>query len=180
MNVLELNLLFQHKVSTVERMEKKNWYIIHIKPAKEQVVKAQLSRIGIETFYPKIRVKKGKTEKVEPMFPLYMFAKFSLEKDFINVNYTRGVRRVVRFGENVPSVSEELIQSLKKISGGKLVKEETFKVGETVEILEGPFRGFIGEVLKAKSGGERVVVLLKAAKICPTAEVPASILKRIS
>ncbi len=162
-------------------MERKNWYIVHIKPAKEEVVKAQLSRIGIETFYPKIVVKKGKAEKLEPMFPLYMFAKFSLEKDFINVNYARGVRRVVRFGKNVPSVSEELIASLKELSGKELVeRKRKLRKGEKVKILEGPFRGFVGEVLQAKSGEERVIILLKTAKLCPTAEVPVEILERIS
>ncbi len=155
----------------------KRWYIVHIKPSKEKVVEAQLSRIGIETFYPKVRFKRGKVEKVEPLFPLYMFARFSLKNDFLNVNYARGVRRVVRFGENVPSVDGKLIERLRQVEGRTVSRERVFREGDEVIIREGPFRGFIGEVLRARSGEERVLILLKAVKMSPKAEVPVDMIE---
>ncbi|WP_163329053.1 transcription termination/antitermination protein NusG [Desulfurobacterium thermolithotrophum] len=147
------------------------WHVVYIKPRKEEVVKVQLERIGIKTFYPKVKVVKKGIEKVEPMFPLYMFAKFSVVKDFFNVHFARGVRRVVKFGNQVPSLSEEFIEYLRSVNGCLIENKLGIKESYCVKIVDGPFRNFIGKVLKMKRGEERVVVILKAMNSL-TLEVP--------
>ncbi|WP_457569414.1 transcription termination/antitermination protein NusG [Desulfurobacterium sp.] len=157
------------------------WYIISIKPRKEKVVFVQFDRINIEYFYPIVKIKKGKLLKEEPLFPGYMFAKFSIAENFNNVRYARGVKDIVRFGRNIPYIDEDFIKNLKErtesiIEFGKIELKE----GETVKIKEGPFRGLIGKVLKLKKGDERVVLLLKAASISPKVEIPISFVEKVS
>lgn len=156
------------------------WHIVYIKPKKEKLVKVQLERIGIETFYPMVRVKRSRELVVEPMFPLYMFARFSVAKDFLNVNYARGVRRVVRFGSLVPAVGEDFIDFLRKVDGSIIADRKVeFEEGDLVRVKEGPFRNFIGKVLEFKRGEERVILLLKAVN-SPKVEIPVEYVEVIS
>ena len=144
------------------KIDEPKWHLVYIKPRKEEVVRVQLQRIGIETFYPRVRIVKKGVEKVEPLFPLYMFARFSVAKDFLNVNYTRGVRWVVKFGNRIPSLSEDFIESLKSVELALIEEKPKIRENDLIRIVDGPFRNFIGKVLRVKHGGERVIILLKA------------------
>ena len=159
----------------------KHWYVLHIKPRKDEVVKALLGRINIETFYPKVKVKKGKDMKIEPLFPLYMFAKFSIPDDYINVKFCRGVRKIVMFGQNIPYLPDEFIENLKTIPENVIIDDKPdFKPGDIVKIKEGPFRGLIGEIVKTTDKNKRVTLLLKATSFSPKVVVPAEHLERIT
>ena len=154
--------------------EERRWHVVYIKPRKEKVVETLLKRAGIESFYPIVKLKRNGTLKEEPLFPHYMFANFSLS-EYTLVNFTRGVRKVVKFGNNIPYLPEDFIERIKNLSGKVLPlnsKEDSIKTGEIVEIKEGPFRGFIGEVLSVKRGSDRVVVLLKHVNNAPKLELP--------
>ncbi len=160
-------------------VDEPKWHLVYIKPQKEEVVRVQLQRIGIETFYPKVRIVKKGIEKIEPLFPLYMFARFSVVKDFFNVNYARGVRWVVKFGNQIPSLSEDFIESLKSINLALIEDKPKIQENDLVRIVDGPFRNFIGKVLKVKRGEERVVILLKAVN-SPTVEIPVEYVEVLS
>jgi len=157
------------------------WYVVHIKPRKEDVVSTLLGRIGIETFYPKIVVKRKGIEKEEPMFPHYMFAKFKVPDDYLNVKFCRGVRRIVQFGEEIPYLSDSFIEELKKLNGSTIDfdRKELFRPGELVKITDGPFRGLIGEVIKTDDKNRRVMLLLKAASSSPKVLVPKEYLSKV-
>ncbi|WP_297444235.1 transcription termination/antitermination NusG family protein [Desulfurobacterium sp.] len=162
-------------------MNEPKWYIVSIKPRKEKVVFVQFERINIEYFYPIVKVKKRKLLKEEPLFPGYMFAKFSIAEHFNNVRYTRGVKDIVRFGRNIPHIDESFIENLKEKTNSIIDFEKAdLKEGEVVKIKEGPFRGLIGQVLKLKKGDERVVLLLKAASMSPKIEIPISFVEKVS
>ncbi len=154
--------------------EERRWHVVYIKPRKEKVVETLLKRAGIESFYPIVKIKRNSTLKEEPLFPHYMFANFSLT-EYSFVNFTRGVRRVVKFGENLPYLPEDFIEKIKSLSGKVIVppsERDLVKVGEVVEIKDGAFRGFIGEVLSVKRGSDRVLVLLKHINNAPKVELP--------
>ncbi|SNR59727.1 transcription termination/antitermination protein NusG [Desulfurobacterium atlanticum] len=159
----------------------KKWYIVALKPRKEKVVFAQLDRIGVEYFYPVAKIKKGKLLKEEPLFPGYMFAKFSIAENFNNVRFARGVRDIVRFGKNIPFVDDGFIEVLKEKVGDVIeFGKPAVSEGELVRIKEGPFRGLIGQILSVKRGDERVVLLLKSASLSSKVELPVSFVEKIS
>ena len=158
----------------------KKWYIVALKPRKERAVFAQLERIGVEYFYPVAKIKKGRFIKEEPLFPGYMFARFSIAENYNNVRFARGVRDVVKFGKNIPCVDDGFIEVLKnKVSGVIELGKPAVSEGELVKIKEGPFMGLIGQILSVKKGDERVVLLLKSAFLSSKVELPVSFVEKI-
>jgi len=149
-----------------------HWYAVNTKPCQEERAAANLEEQGIVTFYPKLREKKlirGQNRwVVGPLFPRYLFAQFSLEKHYMAVKYTRGVSRVVAFGELPTPVDDSIIEAIKARAeeGVVTIPPPEFKPGEMVEIIDGPFQGFLGIFHKKMRGSDRVMILLKTMDFC--------------
>jgi transcriptional antiterminator RfaH len=58
------------------------WFVLHSKPHKEELLAEQLELRRIETFYPRIRVQvvNPRARKVRPYFPGYVFMHVDLDK----------------------------------------------------------------------------------------------------
>ncbi|MEJ2697174.1 MAG: transcription termination/antitermination NusG family protein [Candidatus Sulfobium sp.] len=144
-----------------------NWYAIYTKPGAEDSATRLLTNAGIETFNPKIRirkyVRKKFTEVIEQLFPSYIFASFDPGTHGHMIKYTRGVRYVV--GKEYPLVvPPEMIEAIRERMEDGVVKpeREKFETGDRVLIKEGPFKDFYGIFERNLSGRERVVILLEA------------------
>jgi transcriptional antiterminator RfaH len=144
-----------------------NWYAIYTKPGAEDSATRLLSNAGIETFNPKIRirkyVRKKYTEVIEQLFPCYIFASFDPGTHSHMIRYTRGVRYVI--GKEHPLVvPAAMIEAIRGRMEGGVVKPETekFERGDKVLIKEGPFKDFCGIFERNLSGRERVVIFLEA------------------
>ena len=148
------------------------WYVLRTQLKRERLAAANLRQLeGVETFLPRLRYQKttrrGRIWWVEPLFPGYLLAKFSLEQMGRIVTYTAGVSCIISFGSDVPAVPEEFVEGLKaevsKLESGDEEVEVNWKVvvGETVEIADGPFKGMEGQVLDVKPATERVNILLE-------------------
>jgi len=140
---------------------------------------AHLLRQGLESFYPRIRVQRvirGKKQWViRPMFPNYIFARFSLVDHYRPVRATRGVSRVVSFGGKPPAVPPEVIDQLKSEKGeGRIVqlKPEEFRRGEKIKVIEGPFAGFSAVFKSELKDRDRVIILLNLLKTAVRSEIP--------
>ena len=83
------------------------------------------------------------------------------------VTYTAGVSRILRFGEEVPQVPTDFVETLKeevaRVDSGdeEIVVDWEVQVGDEVEVADGPFKGMEGQVLKVRPGSERVSLLLE-------------------
>ncbi len=143
-----------------------NWYVIYTKPKQEDKVEESLARASVEVFNPKLRRKRLIRRKSEratrPLFPNYLFAKFDPALQYHMIKYTRGVSGIVgNLGSPWP-VSEDIIDIIKSQMNeeGLVVINPDIKVGDRVEITEGPFRGFIGIFEREMKDSERIIVLL--------------------
>ena len=99
---------------------------------------------------------------VEAMFPGYPFTKFVYSKQHRAVEASHGVRGIVRFGDRPGDPTRKFVAGLQSRVGAEEVVtiDSSIKIGDAVEIIEGPFRGLevlVTQVLPAK---ERVRVLL--------------------
>jgi transcriptional antiterminator RfaH len=58
------------------------WFVLHSKPHKEELLAEQLELPRIETFYPRIRVQvvNPRARKVRPYFPRHVFMHVDLDK----------------------------------------------------------------------------------------------------
>jgi transcriptional antiterminator RfaH len=143
------------------------WYVIYTKPGAEDAATRLLSNAGIETFNPKIRirkyVRKKYTEVIEQLFPCYIFAFFDPGTHSHMIRYTRGVRYVI--GKEYPLiVPVDMIDAIRDRMEGGVVRPEAERLesGDRVIIKEGPFKDFYGIFERNLSGRERVVILLEA------------------
>lgn len=144
------------------------WYAVFCRPGQDQRAEIHFLNQGFETFRPKIRFTRRRNgtlrDRVDSLFPRYLFLRLEdLTQDWAPIRSTRGAVGLVRLGDQVPVVPEDLIESLKGRTDEQGIVDLSagvdFKPGETVEIMEGPLAGFRG-LFQARNGEERVVVLL--------------------
>lgn len=144
------------------------WYCVHTKSKCEHLAAAALRSIqGIDTYCPRIRFQRstprGKVWFVEALFPSYFFAKFDLETHLRAVNGTHNVIRVVEFGDSCIPISGQTIEDIRREMKQEEIREvrPSLRVGDAVELTEGPMRGFKGIIDSLLSGQDRVRILLE-------------------
>jgi len=73
---------------------------------------------GVECFNSKIKEYRRNqftgvaTQMPKPLFPRYIFARFSVTRSLHKISFTRGVQRVVSFDEKPTSIDDEVIALL--------------------------------------------------------------------
>ena len=145
----------------------KSWYLVYTKPRQETLAQANLERQGYGVYLPKVRLMRrhrGHQEAVvEPLFPRYLFIHLDTQNDnWGPIRSTFGVASLVRFGAEPAQVPDALVAHLKAQEGQEGLHEwaePKMKVGDRVQVAEGPLKGFEG-ILLANSGKERVMILL--------------------
>jgi transcription antitermination factor NusG len=144
------------------------WYVIHTKPKCEHLAAAlMLGLPGVETYCPRIKfqrnTRRGKVWFIEALFPSYFFARFVPANSIRAVKHSQNVIRIVDFGGQMTPVPDSVIQSIRDEMDGQIIKEIHIgvKVGDTVELTEGPMRGLKGIVNSIRSGDDRVKILME-------------------
>ncbi len=145
----------------------RSWYLVVTKPQSEFKAQENLLRQGYETYLPLVqtsRRRNGKNiKRTEAFFPRYLFISLDKETDnWAPIRSTIGVAGMVRFGGMPAVVPEAMIDNLKKSEnefGLQLFEKKKLKLGDKVEIIDGPFEGYKAIYQKIKSA-DRVSVLL--------------------
>ena len=163
-----------------------NWYVLHSKPNKEELLWDQLLIRKVETYYPRIHVQpvNPRSRKIKAYFPSYVFIHVDLDEvGFATLQWTPGATGFVSFDSRPSIVPDALIVAVKKkvdtinAAGGELFHD--LKQGDLVEIQSGPFKGYEAIFDARLPGSERVRVLLKMLQGRATKmEVPAGLLER--
>ena len=129
-----------------------------------------LERQQAHCYCPLIQVEKLSRGKrihaEEALFPGYIFINFDPQKS--NLTYTairssRGVSKIVRFGDEPAKVPESLILQIndcEKVSLSSLNAPNVPQKGDTVTIVEGPFKG-LQAVYSQTDGQKRSIVLIR-------------------
>ncbi|HSM24684.1 MAG TPA: transcription termination/antitermination NusG family protein [Anaerolineaceae bacterium] len=144
------------------------WYVIQSHPNKEQMLYTQLELLGLEIFFPKIRVKpvNPRSRKIRPYFPGYIFLKTDLETITTStIKWMPHSRGIVSFGGEASIVPESLIQALKQKFGESaeaiIDLNEEIQSGAPVTIEYGPFKGYEGIFDMKLDGSDRARILIK-------------------
>ena len=143
------------------------WFCVRTQPKHEHIAAAKLRQEpGIEVFLPRIRYQRfsrtGPTWVTEALFLNYLFARFHLNSRLRLVQAARGVRGVVHFGGQWPTIPETVMGDLRTVLGSEDVRtlSQDLGPGDAVEINGGVFDGLQAVVARAMSGPQRVAVLL--------------------
>lgn len=159
------------KNNTIGSKKRENfmdWYLLRSKIRQEDMAESNLQRLGVESFCPHLKqtkLSRGKKRSVIiPLFPGYLFSKFDLNADYRKVVYAHGVADVVRFGETPARVDEEIIETIqaRMLEGFITFSSPSYISGQTVQIQEGPFKGFSAVFERELTGTQRVALLLNS------------------
>lgn len=153
---------FSEKAFDVQpRPGERAWYVIHCYSGAEEKVKRNLEQrvesMGMkdkifEVVIPteeEVEIKEGKRRVVRRrIFPGYLLVNMIMDEDsWAVVRYTPGVLGFVGVGdEPLPLRPEEVAQLFKRMEAETPRLKVTFRKGERVRIIEGPFRDFYGVV----------------------------------
>ena len=138
-----------------------HWYAVALQRQADALARAHLERQGFSVFAPTmlrtVRHARQFITKQAPLFPGYLFIALELGRDrWRAVNGTRGVRGVLTAGDMPAQVPAGVIEELLAVQAASAPLPE----GASLEIIAGPFSGFVGR-LQRLDGAARVTVLLQ-------------------
>jgi len=164
-------------------LEKENhkWYALYVTPNSERKIKSSILKhvrennltdyissveVPIEKYFTMIKGKKTLREKV--MIPGYILINADLSNGEVipTIKNVKGVFSFVSIEKNSP-IKKPTPVSKKEIEKFLNVVEETetkmkysYTLGDTIEILEGPFSGFKGEIDKKDDHSKKMIVMV--------------------
>jgi len=160
---------------SAESAEGPAWFVVHCYSGYENKVRHNLEQ-RIETMGMKdkifdvviptqeeIEVKEGKRRTVERhIFPGYVLVNMALsEESWYVVRNTPGVTGFVGMGNQpTPLRPEEVSQIIKRMEAEAPTVKVSFKVGERVRIIDGPFNDFRGMVAEIDMERTKVRVMV--------------------
>lgn len=145
-----------------------HWYVVQTKPREEERADDNLKAWKVETFAPKIKTRRVNeftnrcTFINKPLFPGYIFARFDASTALHDINATRGIQRVVRFGDVLVPVDDQVIDVLRSgITKDGFVEVGTEELtGRKFTMRDGPLSGLVGVLEREMKDNERVMLLL--------------------
>ncbi len=159
----------------IEPIEERYWYVVHCYSGYENKVKGNLEQ-RIETMdmqneifqvvvptEDEIEVRDGERKTIERrVFPGYILVQMKLDDDsWYVVRNTPGVTGFVGMGnEPTPLHAEEVQSILRRMEAEAPKIKVSFKPGQKVRIIDGPFNEFIGIVDEIDMDRAKVRVLV--------------------
>ncbi|MES2908393.1 MAG: transcription/translation regulatory transformer protein RfaH [Pseudomonadota bacterium] len=160
----------------------RRWYLLQCKPREVFRASEHLANQGFMAFVPTLTreiVRRSRRELlVEPLFPHYCFVHLcDLADNWAPIRSTRGVSRIVRFGDMPLAVPDAVVVALQQRESagqaGDIAPQALFEPGQQVLISEGPLAG-LQAVFSTSDGDERVILLLKILHQQQRVHVPLS------
>ncbi|MBN1680972.1 MAG: transcription termination/antitermination protein NusG [Anaerolineae bacterium] len=144
-----------------EQKDDRHWYVVHCYSGQENKVRHAIEQ-RIETMgmqdrifdvvvptEEEIEVREGKRRTIERrVFPGYILVQMIMDEDsWYVVRNTPGVTGFVGMGnEPTPLRPEEIAQIMRRMEAEAPKIKVTFRPGQKVRIIDGPFNEFIGTV----------------------------------
>ena len=146
------------------------WYACYTRARHEKQVESLLAQKGVESYLPVVpqeRQWKDRKKLVAwPLFPSYVFARFTL-REVHNVLVIPGVSTIVRVHGRPAPIPDQELENVRRFVGavaqtGALPEvRPLIEEGDWVRVVEGPFLGVEGRVVERR-GRRRVLVGLGA------------------
>jgi transcriptional antiterminator RfaH len=149
--------------------ERPRWYVIYTHPKQEQRAVSNLRAWGVETFSPRVKERRYRYRSapvfvIKFLFPRYLFARFIASHLQRKINFTRGVKRIITFGQGPLPVDDQIISLIRSRTGeDELVSlGNTCTCGDEVRIIDGPLRNLTGIFECEMKDTDRVMLMLRA------------------
>ncbi len=159
------------------------WYLVQTKARRESLAHENLSRQNYVSWLPRLRVRRPRSDRIEPMFPGYLFIRLRPDSDdFGPIRSTLGVLRLVKFGASYARVPDAWVDELRSRASADDVCEmmlKPFVSGDRVEIVEGALAGYEA-VVTALRGRDRVALMLQVAGNHVALVAPSDAVQRVT
>jgi transcriptional antiterminator NusG len=154
----------------------KRWYVIHVFTGQEEKIRNYLleesKRQGLENKFAQVLIPKEeviemrdgkKRTKNRVFFPGYLFVEMVLDRS--TEHLILNTPQVIDFGRKnkpQPLSKREVDRILGRIEkfGGREVIEIPFKVDESIRIIDGPFKDFVGVIREINIEKRKVKVMV--------------------
>ncbi len=162
------------------------WFLIHTHSKQEDRAESNLRVLGVRVFSPKVRECQYNQYTNAPryitksLFPRYIFAQFSINGLYHKVCFTRGVYRVVSFGDGPTQIDEEVIALIRShIRDGCFVDiSEDISLGDEVVVKDGPLKDFAGIFVQEMKDADRVRILLQTVSYQAHIEIDRALVRK--
>ena len=152
----------------VEQREQlgRKWYVALTKSRYEDTAHFYLRSRGIEVFHPKLVLPtpNNSGRQVLSLFPSYIFVSIDASSsDYFQVAWCPGIRKLVGFGGEPSPIETGIVDFLREQTDGKglIVARSNLKVGDEIQIIDGPFKGLAGIIQQPPDSKTRVSVLMR-------------------
>lgn len=154
----------------------KRWYVVQVYAGYEEAVKADILRRiheeGVEPLFGEVLIPSAKVKqafdavaetKDQQLFPGYLLVEMEMVSDAKRL--VLSCARAVKFlgGVDPVPVSLKEIEKIKSQVSGEVVvgsDKEIIAVGSDVDIIEGPFSGFVGVVDRVDNESQKMTVMV--------------------
>lgn len=148
-------------------MMKRRWLILLTEPRREHIAAASLIAHRVDVYLPEYPrrpfARKSTRERLEPMFPGYLLAHLPAGKEpWKRIRITPGIccsHPALRVGDHLATLPDVAIQII-RAKEAKLCKWVTerpgaYRVGQEIEIVDGPFAWFAAKIEELASLGTK-------------------------
>ena len=146
------------------------WWVAHVRSRQEKALARYLRPLDVAFYLPQVehRLEGARTRtSYLPLFPGYLFFRGSASQRLAALRSNLIVKVLEVPDQNLLDVELAQLHAL-QTSGATLTPLESLARGDSVRITDGPFRGYLGVVLR---GGDRprlvvsISVLRKAVSV---------------
>ena len=157
------------------------WIAVYTKPRHEKTVSNELYKKGYEVYLPLLKERRKWSDRKKwiefPLFRSYLFVRTDI-KNVLFVVQTYGVVKIIKFGEKIGIVQNEIINSIRLMIEGGYKPEplDYFIKGDPVIVKEGPLKGLMGEVVRIDNN-DRLIVRIDAIQHSISIQIERGFLK---
>ena len=156
------------------------WFIVNTKPKQEFIAERNLRLLGVDIYLPvylkKVKKNKEKIDVISPLFAGYLFARFSIDRFYHKVKFTRGVKKVLGNQDYLWTIDHDRINDIqtREKDGVVVMKKgkELFRKGDRIIIDEGDFDGWEGIFYEELPDRERAIIMLTNVKFSSKLIIP--------
>ncbi len=156
----------------------KLWYVVNTYSGHESKVKekleAKIESMGMQDYIfrivipetKEVEIKDGiKKEKIKKMFPGYILVEMIMSDEaWYIVRNTPGVTGFIgssgKGAKPTPLLPQEIDRILVNMGMSRVNVEDDLKVGDSVSIVDGPFKGMIGRVDSIDTENNRLNIII--------------------
>jgi transcription antitermination factor NusG len=135
----------------------KRWYAVFVRARYEKAVASQFDQKGLEVFLPLYKVSRlwgsRRAEVSLPLFPGYVFSRFDIMDQRIDVLRTSGVMTIVGTAHVATPIGDHEIEAIQRVaaSGIAATPWPYLEAGQSVKVQSGALAGIEGVLVRSKS-----------------------------